>query len=119
MRRNVIKFNEFDERSARMGINDTDRTLPSNRMVFEVRRDMALYRRFRQNLEPVMEDYGLGEDEREAFRARDLKRLGELGVHPYFLPQISRLFHSSVDNYNDSEAARLYAEHMVDGGEGS
>ncbi len=97
-----------------MGIADTDRTLPSNRMVFEIRRDMALYQRFRQNLEPVMEAYGLGADEREAFRARDLKKLAELGVHPYFLPQISRLFHSSLDNYNDSEAARLYAEHMID-----
>ena len=97
-----------------MGIVDTDRTLPSNRMVFHVRRDLALYQRFRQNLEPVMEEYGLAEVEREAFRAQDLKKLGELGVHPYFLPQISRLFHSSVDNYNDSEAARLYAEHMVD-----
>jgi hypothetical protein len=97
-----------------MGIADTDRTLPSNRMVFHVRRDLALYQRFRQNLEPVMEEYGLAEVEREAFRAQDLKKLGELGVHPYFLPQISRLFHSSVDNYNDSEAAKLYAKHMID-----
>ena len=97
-----------------MGIADTDRTLPSNRMVFDVRRDMALYQSFRQNLEPVMERYGLGEDEREAFRAQDLKKLAELGLHPYFLPQVSRLFHSSVVNYNDSEAARLYARHMID-----
>ena len=98
-----------------MGIADTDRTLPCNRMVFDVRRDMALYQRFRQNLEPVMEQYGLDEEEREAFRAQDLKKLGELGVHPYFLPQISRLFHSSVENYNDSEAAKLYAKHMIEG----
>ena len=48
-----------------MGIADTDRTLPCNRMVFDVRRDMALYQRFRQNLEPVMEQYGLDEEERE------------------------------------------------------
>ena len=97
-----------------MGIADTDRTLPCNRMVLDVRRDMALYQSFRQNIEPVMEKYGLGEEEREAFRAKDLKKLGELGVHPYFLPQISRLFHSSVDNYNDSQAAKLYAKHMID-----
>ena len=97
-----------------MGIADTDRTLPCNRMVFDVRRDMALYQRFRQNIEPVMEQYGLDEEEREAFRAQDLKKLGELGVHPYFLPQISRLFHSSVDNYNDSEAAKLYAKYMIE-----
>ena len=97
-----------------MGIADTDRTLPCNRMVFDVRRDMALYQRFRQNIEPVMDQYGLDEEEREAFRAQDLKKLAELGVHPYFLPQISRLFHSSTDNYNDSDAAKLYAKHMID-----
>ena len=39
-------------------------------------------------------------------------RLGELGVHPYFLPQISRLFKGGGYNHNDSEAARLYAEKM-------
>ena len=97
-----------------MGIVDTDRMLPSNRMVFDVRRDMALYQRFRQNLESTMEEYGLGEEERDAFRARDLKKLAELGVHPYFLPQISRLFHSSFNNHNDSEAVRFYGAHMID-----
>ena len=61
-----------------------------------------------------MEQYGLDVVEKEAFRTQDLKKLGELGVHPYFLPQISRLFHSSVDNYNDSQAAKLYAKHMID-----
>ena len=97
-----------------MGIADTDRTLPSNRMVFDLRRDMPLYQKFRQNLEPIMEQYGLDVVEKEAFRAQDLKKLGDLGVHPYFLPQISRLFHSSVDNYNDSQAAKLYAKHIID-----
>ena len=38
-----------------MSILDTDRTLPTNRMIFEVRRDMALIQRFRQNPGQVME----------------------------------------------------------------
>ena len=97
-----------------MGIVDTDRMLPSNRMVYDVRRDMALNQRFLHNLETVMEEYGLGEEECDAFRARDLKKLGELGLHPYFLPPLSRLFHSSFDNHNDSEAARFYGAHMID-----
>lgn len=97
-----------------MAINDTDRTLPSNRMVFEVRRDMALYQRFRQNLEPVMEDYGLSEEEKAAWRDEDLRTLGALGVHPYFLPQITRLFHGNAYNFNDSEAARRYTRSLVE-----
>ncbi len=35
-----------------------------------------------------------------------------MGVHPYFLPQISRLFKGGEYNHNDSEAALLYAEKM-------
>ena len=54
-----------------MGIAETDRTLPSNRMVFDLRRDMPLYQKYRQNLEPVMEQYGLAVVEKEAFRAQD------------------------------------------------
>ena len=95
-----------------MSIFDTDRTLASNRMIFEIRRDLAKVQRFRQDLEGCMEDYGLSEPERAAWRALDIKRLGALGVHPYFLPQISRLIEGGADNHNTSPAARLYADKM-------
>ena len=98
-----------------MPIADVDRTLPSNRMIFEVRRDMSLFQRFRRDMESVMEFFGLSEPEKEAFRTLDIKALAGLGVHPYFLPQVSRLFHGGVYNHNDSEAARTYARNMVSG----
>ena len=96
-----------------MGLFDTDRTLPANRLIFEVRRDRALRERFRTNLDGLMRDYGLSEEEQQALRGADLKRLGELGVHPYFLPQVTRLFKGAGYNHNDSAAARLYAETML------
>ena len=96
-----------------MGIADLDRTLPSNRMVFDLRRDRRLRERFQQNIEPVMQEYGLSEDERRAWRAEDIAWLAKAGVHPYFLPQISRLFHGGAYNHNRSEAAQVYAKHMV------
>ena len=95
-----------------MGIQDTDRTLPSNRMVFELRRDQQRYQQFQQNIEASMQHYGLTEPEREAWRAMDIAALARLGVHPYFLPQISRLFKGGGYNHNNSDAARLYAEKM-------
>ena len=95
-----------------MGIQNVDRTLPSNQMVFELRRDADKYRLFQADIERVMQDFGLTEEERTAWRAMDIARLAELGVHPYFLPQISRLFKGGGYNHNDSEAARLYAEKM-------
>jgi len=95
-----------------MGIQDTDRTLPSNRMVFELRRDAARYAQFQQDMEAVMEHFGLGQDERAAWRESDIAALAKMGVHPYFLPQISRLFKGGGYNHNNSEAAKLYAEKM-------
>jgi hypothetical protein len=95
-----------------MSIFDTDRTLASNRMIFELRRDMAKYQRFRQDLEGCMADYGLTEPERAAWRAIDIRALAALGVHPYFLPQVSRLFEGGAYNHNSSRAAQLYAEKM-------
>ncbi len=96
-----------------MGIMDTDRTLPANRLVFEVRRDRALLERFASDLEGLMADYGLSEAERKAFREIDLQALAALGLHPYFLPQVSRLFKGSGYNHNESAAAQLYAAKML------
>ena len=95
-----------------MSIFDTDRTLASNRMIFEIRRDMAKFRRFRADLDGCMADYGLSEPERAAWRALDIRALGALGVHPYFLPQISRLFEGGGYNHNASAAAQLYDAKM-------
>ncbi|MCB5363460.1 hypothetical protein H0484_06830 [Pusillimonas sp. CC-YST705] len=95
-----------------MGIQNVDKTLPSNQMVFDLRRDADKYHLFQQDIERVMQDYGLTQEERMAWRGMDISRLAELGVHPYFLPQISRLFKGGGYNHNDSDAARLYAEKM-------
>ncbi len=96
-----------------MGVADTKRDLAANKMIYAVRRDPSLYQNFTQNLESIMENYGLSEAEREAFRDLDIKRLSELGVHPYFLPQVSRLFHGGTYNHNKSVAAQAYGDSMV------
>jgi hypothetical protein len=98
-----------------MSILKTDRTLPANKMIFEVRRDPALRERFRADLEGLMRDYGLSQDEKDALRRADIKRLGELGMHPYFLPQVARLFKGAQYNHNESAAAQLYADTMLKG----
>jgi protocatechuate 4,5-dioxygenase alpha chain len=97
-----------------MSISDVVRTLPANRMIFEVRRDMALVRRFTEDLEGLMAEYGLGEAEKDAFRTQDLKRMAGLGVHPYFLTQVTRLFHGSARNHQGSAAAQAYIKALVE-----
>ena len=96
-----------------MGIMHTDRTLPANTLIFEVRRDRKLLERFANDLEALMADYGLSEPERKALREIDLKALAALGMHPYFLPQVSRLFKGTGYNHNESAAAQLYASKML------
>jgi hypothetical protein len=96
-----------------MPIADVDRTLPSNRLVFDLRRDRRLRERFQQNMEPVLDEYRVSADERRAWREEDIGWFAAAGVHPYFLPQISRLFHGGAYNHNSSEAAQTYAKHMV------
>lgn len=88
--------------------NDFDPDLPSNRMIFEIRRDNAVWPHFKERMEELMAHYGLGKEEKEAFRAVDVKRLGRLGVHPYFLPQVTRLFHGAAGNTTKSAAAEAY-----------
>lgn len=99
-----------------MGIADVDKRLATNRMVFDVRREPAKLARFRADLEAVMTEYGLTEAEKQAWRRRDIGALGLMGVHPYFLPQISRLFQGGAYNHNRSAAAQLYAKTVL--GEG-
>lgn len=96
-----------------MGILDTDRTLPANRLIFEVRRDPALRARWLADLDGLMNAYGLSPAEQTALRAVDLQALARLGVHPYFLPQVARLFKGAGYNHNESAAAQLYAEKML------
>ncbi|MDH3235009.1 MAG: hypothetical protein OEQ29_15930 [Alphaproteobacteria bacterium] len=88
--------------------NEFDPKLPSNRMIFEIRRDRALFTGFAERMEAVMEEYGLSPAERDAWRNVDVKTLGDMGVHPYFLPQVTRLVHGSAHNNSKSVAAKAY-----------
>ena len=62
-----------------------DKTLPLNEMIFHVRRDAAL-------------------------RDKDVRRLHEMGVHQYYVPQILRLFYGAAANANSHPALRAYQQ---------
>jgi protocatechuate 4,5-dioxygenase alpha chain len=91
-----------------------DPKLPANRMIYEVRKSRALFTDFAARLEEVMARYELSEAERQAFRQQDIKGLRDLGVHPYFLPQVTRLLNGSRKNDSQSQAAQVYRRMMVE-----
>src|SRR3989440_11596820 len=85
-----------------------DKTLPANEMLFYVRRDPALRARWLTDLEGLAREFGLSRPEYEAIRDKDPKRLMDLGVHQYYVPQILRLFFGAAHNTNASAALECY-----------
>jgi len=85
-----------------------DKTLPLNEMMFHVRRDSRLRERWRSDFEALAREFGLSRDEIDAVKAKDPKRLMDLGVHQYYVPQILRLFFGAAQNSNASAALECY-----------
>jgi len=85
-----------------------DKTLPLNEMMFYVRKDGGLRRRWQTDLEGLCREFGLSREESEALRQRDVRRLNELGVHQYYIPQIMRLFFGASANSNAHPALEAY-----------
>jgi protocatechuate 4,5-dioxygenase alpha chain len=95
-------------------LSKLDKTLPINRLIFEVRFDPAAREQIVRDPEPVMAAYGLSEAERAAVRARDFRGLVELGGHPYLVAQLSRLLYGTGNNRNSSTAAEMLKRSVVD-----
>jgi hypothetical protein len=85
-----------------------DKTLPLNQMMFHVRRDARLRERWRTDFEALAAEFGLSRAELDAVQAKDPRRLMDLGVHQYYVPQILRLFFGAAQNSNSSETLNCY-----------
>ena len=85
-----------------------DKTLPTNVMMYAVRKDPALRARWLSDLEGLAREFRLSREEYDAIRAQDPKRMMDLGVHQYYVPQILRLFFGAAHNSNASAALECY-----------
>jgi Aromatic-ring-opening dioxygenase LigAB, LigA subunit len=91
-----------------------DKTLPTNEMIYHVRRSASLRERWKTDLESVAREFGLSQAEYEAIRDKDVRRMRDLGVHQYYIPQILRLFFGSSNNSNASAALECYKRAFPD-----
>ena len=89
-------------------VDRTDKTLPLNEMMFYIRRDARLRERWNTDLEGIAREFGLSRAEYEALRDKDVRRLHEMGVHQYYVPQILRLFFGAAQNTNSSATLECY-----------
>jgi protocatechuate 4,5-dioxygenase alpha chain len=85
-----------------------DKTLALNEMIFYVRGDARLRERWTTDLEGLAREFGLSDAEYAALRDQDLRKLNDMGVHQYYLPQILRLFHGASANSNSHPALEAY-----------
>lgn len=91
-------------------VQRADKTLPTNEMVFYLRRDPVLQQRWRDDREHLCREFGLGEDEIAALREPDPRVLMDLGVHQYLVPHILRLTHGTTGMTNTHPALTAYAK---------
>lgn len=96
-------------------VEKVDRTLPLNQMIFHVRRDADLRRRWREDFDTLAREFGLSAAEIEAVKRADVRRLNDMGVHQYYVSQILRLSFGAVGASNAHPALeafrRAYPEH--------
>src|SRR4029450_11440297 len=89
-------------------VDRCDKTLPLNEMMYHVRRDPALRKGWQTDVAGLAHEFGLGAAEYEALRDKDVRRLHEIGVHQYYVPQILRLFFGASANSNAHPALEAY-----------
>lgn len=89
-------------------VDNVDRTLALNEMMYHVRRVATLRRRFVDDWEALAREFSLTADEVSAVRDRDVRRLNEIGVHQYYIPQILRLIYGAAAASNAHPAMEAY-----------
>ena len=89
-------------------VERVDRTLPLNQMIFHVRRDADLRRRWREDFEGLAREFGLSAQEVDAVKAADVRRLNDMGVHQYYVSQILRLSFGAAGASNTHPALEAF-----------
>jgi hypothetical protein len=100
-------------------VDRVDRTLPLNEMIYHVRKDAALRRRWREDFPALAREFGLSAEEIDAVQRSDVRRLNEMGIHQYYVSQILRLTFGAAGASNAHPALeafrRAYPEHAGQG----
>lgn len=91
-------------------VERVDKTLPTNEMVFYLRRDPVLQQRWLTEREKVCREFGLSDREIEALKDPDPRELMDLGVHQYLVPHILRLTYGTSNMTNTHPALTAYAK---------
>jgi len=76
--------------------------------------ELHVLRRHGWSISALAREFGLSRAEYEAVRDKDVRRLNEMGVHQYYIPQILRLFYGAAANANSHPALEAYKKAYPD-----
>lgn len=85
-------------------------------IVYDCRKSWALRDRWRADFDSLARDYKLTEEEIRALKDLDLIKLQDLGVHPFYLNPIIRLFHG--EDWDDFQPQVVAAMKRAYGAQG-
>ena len=105
----VLKAGRRDGRVGRMGnVERCDKTLPTNEMMFHVRKRRRAARPLAHRPRGARPRVRPEPGRVRGVRDKDPRRMMDLGVHQYYVPQILRLFFGAAHNSNASAALECY-----------
>lgn len=88
-----------------MALEYFDPCLRTNDLVQDLKWDLDLLERFEADERAVLEAYPITDAERDAILARDFRTLFTMGLHPYLLGQLARMFYGNGEKKGSSDAA--------------
>jgi hypothetical protein len=90
-------------------VERVDKTLATNEMVYYVRKDLELRKRWNTDREEVCKEFGLSQIEIDALMGEpNPKVLMDIGVHQYLIPHILRLTYGETGMTNTHPALTAY-----------
>ena len=95
-------------------VERVDKTLPLNDMIYHVRKDAELRRRWLEDLENLCREFGCSERKYQTLKAVDIRGLMDIGVHQYLIPHILRLFYGVTGMTNNHPALTAYRDAFAD-----
>jgi hypothetical protein len=96
-----------------MALDHVNKLLQTNELVIDLKRNVRLREKFKENEEEVLQMYTLTQEELDAIQRRDFKALYDMGVHQYLLAQLARLIYGTADGSNDGGSVAILMKQML------
>jgi uncharacterized protein YeaO (DUF488 family) len=96
-----------------MALDHVNKLLQTNELIIDLKKSLELREKFKENEKEVLDMYSLTKEELEAIKARDFKKLYDIGVHQYLIAQLARLIYGTADGSNDGGSVKILMDQML------